>query len=99
MHDYWWAEHQKTCGGTYIKIKEPENYSKKGKGKTKVGKQPTAAENKGNFVCSSMLAGTTANSIKARAVLWRTGVKMSLRIISSIDICKCGFKQIPLFVK
>ncbi|XP_072612086.1 DNA-dependent metalloprotease SPRTN isoform X3 [Vulpes vulpes] len=47
VHDYWWAEHQKTCGGTYIKIKEPENYSKKGKGKTKVGKQPTAAENKG----------------------------------------------------
>ncbi|XP_005618875.1 DNA-dependent metalloprotease SPRTN isoform X2 [Canis lupus baileyi] len=46
VHDYWWAEHQKTCGGTYIKIKEPENYSKKGKGKTKVGKQPTAAENK-----------------------------------------------------
>ncbi|KAF5922040.1 DNA-dependent metalloprotease SPRTN [Diceros bicornis minor] len=46
-HDYWWAEHQKTCGGTYIKIKEPENYSKKGKGKTTLGKQPvSAAENK-----------------------------------------------------
>lgn len=41
-NDYWWAEHQNTCGGTYIKIKEPENYSKKGKGKTKVA----AAENK-----------------------------------------------------
>ncbi|XP_023602479.1 sprT-like domain-containing protein Spartan isoform X1 [Myotis lucifugus] len=41
-HDYWWAEHQSTCGGTYIKIKEPENYSKKGKGKTKLA----AAENK-----------------------------------------------------
>ncbi|XP_040098686.1 DNA-dependent metalloprotease SPRTN isoform X2 [Oryx dammah] len=46
-HDYWWAEHQKTCGGTYIKIKEPENYSKKGKGKTKLRKQPVSeAENK-----------------------------------------------------
>ncbi|XP_032743279.1 sprT-like domain-containing protein Spartan [Rattus rattus] len=45
-HDYWWAEHQKTCGGTYIKIKEPENYAKKGRGKTKAGKQPTAVENK-----------------------------------------------------
>ncbi|KAM8817641.1 DNA-dependent metalloprotease SPRTN isoform 2-T2 [Rhynchonycteris naso] len=42
VHDYWWAEHQNTCGGTYIKIKEPENYSKKGKGKTKL----TATENK-----------------------------------------------------
>ncbi|XP_066239245.1 DNA-dependent metalloprotease SPRTN isoform X3 [Saccopteryx leptura] len=45
-HDHWWAEHQNTCGGTYIKIKEPENYSKKGKGKTKL----IATENKGNFV-------------------------------------------------
>ncbi|XP_036916135.1 DNA-dependent metalloprotease SPRTN [Sturnira hondurensis] len=41
-HDYWWAEHQSTCGGTYVKIREPENYSKKGKGKTKLA----AAENK-----------------------------------------------------
>ncbi|XP_021564026.1 sprT-like domain-containing protein Spartan [Carlito syrichta] len=46
-HDYWWAEHQKTCGGTYIKIKEPENYSKKGKGKTKLGEHPgSTVENK-----------------------------------------------------
>lgn len=57
VHDHWWAEHQKTCGGTFIKVKEPENYSKKGKGKTKPKKQPVAAaataataaaKNKGN---------------------------------------------------
>uniref|UniRef100_A0A8C6BTV6 SprT-like N-terminal domain n=1 Tax=Monodon monoceros TaxID=40151 RepID=A0A8C6BTV6_MONMO len=48
-HDYWWAEHQKTCGGAYIKIKEPESCSKKGKGKTKLAKQPVSeAEKKGN---------------------------------------------------
>lgn len=48
-HDYWWAEHQKTCGGTFIKIKEPENYSRKGKGKTKPQKQPlSTVENKDN---------------------------------------------------
>ncbi|XP_069741192.1 DNA-dependent metalloprotease SPRTN isoform X2 [Narcine bancroftii] len=30
--DPWWAEHQLTCGGTYTKVKEPENYKgKKGK--------------------------------------------------------------------
>ncbi|XP_037676835.1 sprT-like domain-containing protein Spartan isoform X1 [Choloepus didactylus] len=47
-HDYWWAEHQKTCGGSYIKIKEPENYIKKGKGKMKLEKHPlSATENKG----------------------------------------------------
>lgn len=27
--DPWWSQHQKTCGGTYEKIKEPENYGKK----------------------------------------------------------------------
>lgn len=46
-HDYWWADHQKTCGGTYRKIKEPENYSKKSRGKAKPGKQrASAVENK-----------------------------------------------------
>ena len=27
--DPWWSQHQATCGGTYEKIKEPENYGKK----------------------------------------------------------------------
>ncbi|XP_075059603.1 DNA-dependent metalloprotease SPRTN-like [Mixophyes fleayi] len=31
--DPWWADHQRTCGGTYIKVKEPENTSRKGKKK------------------------------------------------------------------
>ncbi|XP_036406047.1 sprT-like domain-containing protein Spartan [Megalops cyprinoides] len=29
--DPWWADHQRTCGGTYHKIKEPDDYGKKGK--------------------------------------------------------------------
>lgn len=29
--DPWWGDHQRTCGGTYTKIKEPEGYGKKGK--------------------------------------------------------------------
>ena len=28
--DPWWAKHQRTCGGTYVKIKEPDSYKKKG---------------------------------------------------------------------
>uniref|UniRef100_UPI00398EA067 DNA-dependent metalloprotease SPRTN n=1 Tax=Pristiophorus japonicus TaxID=55135 RepID=UPI00398EA067 len=27
--DPWWAEHQRICGGTYTKVKEPENYKVK----------------------------------------------------------------------
>ena len=29
--DPWWSQHQQSCGGTYKKIKEPENYGKKKK--------------------------------------------------------------------
>ncbi|XP_021076175.1 sprT-like domain-containing protein Spartan [Mus pahari] len=50
-HDYWWADHQKTCGGTYIKIKEPENYAKKGKGKTKAAKQPASSVESKDKLC------------------------------------------------
>ncbi|XP_063299458.1 DNA-dependent metalloprotease SPRTN [Pelobates fuscus] len=27
--DPWWSDHQRTCGGTFIKVKEPENYGQK----------------------------------------------------------------------
>lgn len=36
--DTWWADHQRTCGGTYTKIKEPENYGAKKTSKSKQGK-------------------------------------------------------------
>ncbi|XP_063773845.1 DNA-dependent metalloprotease SPRTN [Pseudophryne corroboree] len=31
--DPWWADHKRTCGGTFTKVKEPENFSSKGKKK------------------------------------------------------------------
>ncbi|CEF70040.1 Domain of unknown function SprT-like domain-containing protein [Strongyloides ratti] len=27
-NDYWWSQHEATCGGKFIKIKEPDNYRK-----------------------------------------------------------------------
>jgi hypothetical protein len=30
-HDNWWAAHQASCGGSYVKIKEPEGYGVKKK--------------------------------------------------------------------
>lgn len=76
-HDCWWAEHQKTCGGTYIKIKEPENYSRKGKGKTELGKQPVlAAENKGNssyifFQLFCDCSGYSVDRPACEGLVWR----------------------------
>ena len=43
-NDIWWAEHQRTCGGTYTKIKEPEGYGKK---KTKGEKEEKSKGEKG----------------------------------------------------
>ncbi|XP_053878939.1 DNA-dependent metalloprotease SPRTN isoform X1 [Malaclemys terrapin pileata] len=40
--DFWWSDHQQTCGGTFSKVKEPENYSKKGKEKTQLAKLSNA---------------------------------------------------------
>lgn len=38
--DPWWADHQRSCGGTYTKIKEPENYGKTGKSDKQRDKTP-----------------------------------------------------------
>ncbi|KFP26207.1 SprT-like domain-containing protein Spartan, partial [Colius striatus] len=47
--DFWWREHQEACGGTFIKVKEPENYSKKSNAKTQPAKLPDSeSTNKGN---------------------------------------------------
>ncbi|NXF40220.1 SPRTN protein, partial [Nyctibius bracteatus] len=40
--DFWWAEHQETCGGTFIKVREPEKFSKKSKKKTQPAKLPNS---------------------------------------------------------
>lgn len=37
--DPWFRDHQNSCNGTFIKVKEPENYGKKKKKKdVKLGK-------------------------------------------------------------
>lgn len=51
--DTWWADHQRTCGGTYTKIKEPDNYGAKKSGKAKQGKgekESGVAKNKGHVL-------------------------------------------------
>ncbi|XP_048841614.1 DNA-dependent metalloprotease SPRTN [Brienomyrus brachyistius] len=54
--DPWWAEHQRSCGGTYVKIKEPENYGKKHKkGENQDKRAP--AQPKGKNSPSSTITG------------------------------------------
>ncbi|XP_041831434.1 DNA-dependent metalloprotease SPRTN isoform X2 [Melanotaenia boesemani] len=54
--DPWWEDHQRTCGGTYTKVKEPEGYGKKGK---KEGKKAL-----GNGKPSSTTTGSGSQDIR-----------------------------------
>lgn len=45
-NDRWWAQHQQTCGGTFIKVKEPEKAVKKSKNKENSAKVPAAKKPK-----------------------------------------------------
>lgn len=47
--DPWFKDHQNSCNGTFIKIKEPENYGKK-KGKDKEEKKNSKEDEKNNKV-------------------------------------------------
>jgi len=54
-NDRWWNEHQATCGGTFIKIKEPEGYGKKKAGKRKLQMDDAAAKQSQDI--RSLIAG------------------------------------------
>lgn len=53
-NDLWWKSHQSTCGGNFIKIKEPEKVEKKKKTTKKPaadkGKKPVADKGKNNDI-------------------------------------------------
>ncbi|XP_053373264.1 DNA-dependent metalloprotease SPRTN-like [Mercenaria mercenaria] len=51
-NDTWWAEHQRTCGGTYTKVKEPEDYGKKKGKKDKDGEDEKKKEKEKSSVKS-----------------------------------------------
>jgi hypothetical protein len=44
-YDYWFARHQRECGGAYTKVREPEGYAAKKAGRTK--KDPAGAPRTG----------------------------------------------------
>lgn len=68
--DPWWGDHQRTCGGTYTKVKEPEGYSKKGKKDAK--KDEKTSENKASGNRKSAGTMTEFDPLLLMAVMrWR----------------------------
>ncbi|KAM9798485.1 DNA-dependent metalloprotease SPRTN [Neosynchiropus ocellatus] len=57
--DPWWGDHQRTCGGTYTKVKEPEGYGRKGKKAGKKDEKMAASQKP----CSST-AGSGSQDIR-----------------------------------
>lgn len=44
-NDFWWADHLRTCGGTFIKVKEPEKSKKRKSQKENVPTAPKKTKN------------------------------------------------------
>ncbi|OCT78037.1 DNA-dependent metalloprotease SPRTN [Xenopus laevis] len=67
--DPWWADHQRTCGGSFVKVKEPENYPQKRKRKN----DPTISE-----VNSSSHVKGKSNGVDIRTVIPFSGTGYKL---------------------
>lgn len=87
--DPWWPEHQQTCGGTYTKVKEPENYkTKKAKAEGAPGKLSKATKDKDKSVGvdirtilpfsgkGHVLGGSSPSTALQRVSLGRTPVSL-----------------------
>ncbi|KAG8450296.1 hypothetical protein GDO86_002809 [Hymenochirus boettgeri] len=90
--DPWWADHQRTCGGTFVKIKEPENYSKKKKDTN----QPSQSQQsklpvvKGQVQSSNEKLNTgKSHGVDIRSVIPFSGVGYKLSDSNKSDVpCK-----------
>ncbi|GFO16939.1 sprt-like domain-containing protein spartan [Plakobranchus ocellatus] len=75
--DPWFNDHQRTCGGTFIKIKEPEGYGQKKTGKGKAGekldKGPGNTTDIRTFVGKGVILGSSSNEGKSSATNDITG--------------------------
>ena len=70
-NDRWWGQHQQTCGGTFIKVKEPEGYGqKKGKKKTESQNNKANKTNDKNDIRKFFggSPGTSNSNVKPRKV-------------------------------
>ena len=79
--DPWWQNHQKTCGGTYHKVREPEDYGKKN-GK-KVGTSNSKNDKVKTRNIKDMLGGT--NTSESSSTSNTETKKTSSQVIKPFD--------------
>ncbi|VBB32233.1 unnamed protein product [Acanthocheilonema viteae] len=89
-NDFWWKEHQMTCGGNFIKVKEPEGYDTKkiSNGKSQSQARPTPLDRyftgKGHVLghlssSSGAILGYCPNVDRSRNSIGNTGMELEMR--------------------
>ncbi|XP_039260290.2 uncharacterized protein LOC120336638 [Styela clava] len=81
--DTWWPRHQMTCGGTYIKVKEPENFGKKKEKKEK-------PKEKGVMEITSFLSQQTKKGKELRDSVEQTNPVVQSRSNDTGESSKTG---------
>ncbi|XP_031847052.1 DNA-dependent metalloprotease SPRTN [Nomia melanderi] len=74
--DFWWKEHQRTCGGQFIKIKEPENFKVRGP-RNKDKANPTLKSNGSANSMANWLTKSTFNTVKSVTMSTAKNIKPS----------------------
>jgi hypothetical protein len=77
--DFWWEEHQATCGGRYVKVREPLGFSEK---KTK------QINKKGNFSQKFITSSNTNLTIHATVFI----IQVTLHILTFRGVILRCFK-------
>uniref|UniRef100_A0A1B6LLA3 Protein with SprT-like domain at the N terminus n=1 Tax=Graphocephala atropunctata TaxID=36148 RepID=A0A1B6LLA3_9HEMI len=69
-YDTWWGDHQAGCGGSFVKVREPEGYGDKKKGRDGKGSKPKEGKDIRNFFKKP---GTAKGSVSATATSEQVG--------------------------
>ena len=61
--DFWWKEHQQSCSGQFIKIKEPENFKARASKSKETAKPALKSINSGKIMSTWLAKPTTTTTI------------------------------------
>ncbi|KAK7479449.1 hypothetical protein BaRGS_00029265 [Batillaria attramentaria] len=95
--DSWWSKHQRTCGGTFTKVKEPDGYKAKKKGGK--GKQTAGVESKAHIGSSLGKGNEPGGSSQQSKIPDKTGNKRKTvsTSTSSVDTAEDSPPKTPCF--
>ncbi|PSN38355.1 hypothetical protein C0J52_06930 [Blattella germanica] len=64
--DFWWKDHEATCGGSYIKVREPPGFSDNAKKRNNKGSQETATKKTSDI--RKFLDGNNGTPVKGNKI-------------------------------